>query len=69
MSYKSNSWFDINNWFERKTAERFVKNILVTKSSYNHLKRAHTQQKQSADLEVQLMQLNHCDGVLSNHLK
>ena len=23
----------------------------------------------SADLEVQLMQLNHCDGVLSNHLK
>ena len=23
----------------------------------------------SADLEVQIMQLNHCDGVLSNHLK
>ena len=23
----------------------------------------------SADLEVQLVQLNHCDGVLGNHLK
>ena len=46
MLYKSNNWFNINNWFERKTAERFVKNILATKSSYNHVKRAHTQQKQ-----------------------